>query len=140
LTDAEATLKKSLAADPEDAASLYLMGRLKLLQNKNDEALDALSRSAKIIPEEARTQYFLGKALIQKGNRVAAETALRKAVQLRPGFGEAHYSLAMVYATQQPAFKELAQWHYQKAIAAGYPRNIEFEKLIEGKKTAATVP
>jgi len=138
LADAEGTLKKALAADSQDAASLYLLGRLKLMQEKYDEALDSLSRSAKIIPDEARTQYFLGKTLIQKGNRVAAETALRKAVQLKPGWSEAHYSLAMVYATQQPPFKELAQWHYQKAIAAGYPRNIEFEKLIEGRKTASS--
>jgi Flp pilus assembly protein TadD len=138
LADAEGTLKKALAADSQDAASLYLLGRLKLMQEKYDEALDSLSRSAKIIPDEARTQYFLGKALIQKGNRVAAETALRKAVQLKPGWSEAHYSLAMVYATQQPPFKELAQWHYQKAIAGGYPRNIEFEKLIEGRKTASS--
>jgi Tfp pilus assembly protein PilF len=72
--------------------------------------------------------------LIQKGNRTAAEAALRKAVHLRPGWAEAHFSLATVYATQQPPFKELAQWHYQKAIVAGYPRSLEFEKLLEEKK------
>ena len=72
-----------------------------------------------------------------QGQRIAAETALRRAVQLRPGWGEAHYSLAMVYATQQPPFKELAQWHYQKAITGGYPRNVEFEKMIEEKRVSS---
>jgi Flp pilus assembly protein TadD len=117
------------------------MGLLKYRQEKYDEALDALSLSASIIPEEARTQYFLGKTLVQKGNRTGAEAALRKAVHLRPGWAEAHFSLAMVYATQQPPFKELAQWHYQKAIASGYPRNLDFEKLLEERKgTAANTP
>ena len=137
LSEAERTLTKSLAADPEDAASLYLMGRLRLLQDKYDQALDALSLSAKVVPDDPRTQYWLGKVLVQKGQRIAAETALRRAVQLRPGWGEAHYSLAMVYATQQPPFKELAQWHYQKAVTGGYPRNVDFEKLIEEKRASS---
>lgn len=137
LDDSEKTLKRALAIDPQDAGGLLLLGHLKFMQEKYDDALDALSRSAQLIPDDFRTQYFLGKVLIQKGNRLQAEKALRKAVQLKPGWGEAHYSLALVYATQQPPFKELAQWHYQKAIAGGYPRNPDFEKMIEEKQAAA---
>jgi tetratricopeptide (TPR) repeat protein len=138
--DAEKTLAQAMAVDSHDPACLYTLGRLKYRQEKYDEALDALSLSAKLIPDEPRTQYFLGKTLIQKGNRTAAEAALRKAVHLRPNWADAHFSLAMVYATQQPPFKELAQWHYQKAIAAGLPRNLEFERLLEEKKTTAANP
>ena len=140
LPDAEQTLKKAMEVDAQDPANLYLMGRLKFVQEKYDEAVDALSLSAKLLPDEARTQFFLGKALLYKGNRAQGETALRKAVQLKPGWGEAHYSLAVVYATQQPNFKELAQWHYQKAIAGGYPRNVEFEKRIEPPLTPSVTP
>jgi tetratricopeptide (TPR) repeat protein len=135
--DAEKTVKQALAADAEDPGALYTMGILKYRQEKYDEALDALSLSAKIIPDKPMTQYFLGKAFIQKGNRAQAEKALRKAVQLRPGWGEAHFSLAMVYASQNPPFKELAQWHYQKALTGGYPRDLDFEKLVDEKKTAS---
>lgn len=135
--DAENTVKRALAADPQDPGALYTMGILKFRQEKYDEALDALSLSARIIPDKPMTQYFLGKAFIQKGNRSQAEKALRKAIQLRPGWGEAHFSLAMVYASQHPPFKELAQWHYQKALTGGYPRDLDFEKMVEEKKTAA---
>jgi tetratricopeptide (TPR) repeat protein len=135
--DAEKTVKQALAADAEDPGALYTLGILKYRQEKYDEALDALSLSAKIIPDKPMTQYFLGKAFIQKGNRAQAEKALRKAVQLRPGWGEAHFSLAMVYASQNPPFKELAQWHYQKALTGGYPRDLDFEKLVDEKKTAS---
>lgn len=131
--EADKNLKRALAADPDDPATLFLFGRLKFMQEQWDDALNALSRAAVAMPEEPRTQFYLGKTLIQKGNRNQAEKVLRKAVQLKPGFGEAHYLLAVLYGTQQPPFKELAEWHYKKAIAAGYPRNPEFEKTIEDK-------
>jgi Flp pilus assembly protein TadD len=131
--EAEKNLRKALAADPQDSASLFLYGRLKFMQEKWDDALDHLSRAAAVMPDEPRTQFYLGKTLIQKGNRNQAEKVLRKAVQLKPGWGEAHYLLAVLYGTQQPPFKELAEWHYKKAIAGGYPRNPDFEKTIEEK-------
>jgi tetratricopeptide (TPR) repeat protein len=130
-SEAETTLRKALELDSQDPVSLYLMGGLKLRAEKYDEALESLSLSAKLAPEMAQTQYYLGKALIQKGDRAPAETALRKAVQLKPGWGEAHYLLAVLYATQQPNFKELSQYHYKKAIAGGAPRNVELEQWME---------
>jgi Flp pilus assembly protein TadD len=138
--DAEATLKKALQTDGDHAASLYLLGGLKLEQGKYEDALELLSRSAQIAPELAQTQYYLGKALIQKGDRAPAEAALRKAIQLKPGWGDAHYLLAVLYATQQPNFKELAQYHYKKAIAGGAGRNLELEKWMEKQATTARQP
>lgn len=130
-TEAEASLKKVLAADPEHPASLAMLGDLKFRQQKFDEAIDVLSLAAKIRPERPDTHYMLGRALIQKGNRGPAESSLRKAVQLRPTWGEPHYQLAVLYATQQPGYPELAQYHYKKSIAGGVPRNLEFEKFLE---------
>lgn len=138
--EAEATLQQALAVDANDPASLFLMGYLKFQQAQHNAALESLSLAAKLLPEDARTQYFLGKTLLQKGMRAQGEIALRRAVNLKPGWAEAHFSLAMVYASQQPPFKELAQWHYQKALAGGYPRNQEFERLMEEKRTTALVP
>ena len=135
--EAEATIKQALASDPSDPASLLMMGLLKYQQGQYDAALDSLSLSAKGAPDDPRAQYFLGKTLQQKGMRSQAETALRKAISLRPGWGEAHFALAMTYATQQPPFKELAQWHYQRAIQGGYPRNQEFERMVNEKKSPA---
>jgi Flp pilus assembly protein TadD len=131
--DAEKSLTRALAVDAQDPASLYMMGNLRLKQEKYDEAIDLLSQSARLNPEKPQTQFFLGKALIQKGSRGPAETALRKAVQLKPGWGEPHYLLAVLYATQQPSYPELAQYHYKKAIAGGAPRNFEFERWMENR-------
>ncbi|HTL57309.1 MAG TPA: hypothetical protein VL361_16620 [Candidatus Limnocylindrales bacterium] len=131
LDDAEANVKRALAVDPEDTFSLYVMGLVKYRQVKYDDALDALSHAAKLDPQDAKIQNYLGLVLSEKGMRGPAETALRKAVELQPSYASAHQNLAVFYLTQQPRYPALARWHYQKAIAAGSPRNADLEKMFE---------
>ncbi len=136
LDEAEKNLKAALAVAPDDAFSLSILGNLKFRQAKYDEALDALSRAAKADPKNPEIQNFLGLTLSQKGMRPAAEAAFRKAVILKPDYGGAQNNLAVFYLTEQPPSLELARWHYQKALAAGFPRNPEMEKMMDEKKTA----
>jgi tetratricopeptide (TPR) repeat protein len=134
LDSAEANIKQAIALEPNDAYSHMVLGRLRLHQEKFDEAIDALSRAAKLDPQDAQIQNFLGLALNEKGMRGPAETALRKAIQLDPAYPNAHNNLAVMYLTQQPPLVELARWHYQKALAGGFPRNPDLEKMIEVRK------
>jgi tetratricopeptide (TPR) repeat protein len=136
LDEAEKNLKAALAVAPDDAFSLSILGNLKFRQAKYDEALDALSRAAKADPKNPEIQNFLGLTLSEKGMRPAAEAAFRKAVILKPDYGGAQNNLAVFYLTEQPPSLELARWHYQKAVAAGFPRNPEMEKAMDEKKTA----
>lgn len=133
VADAEATLKSALAVDAQDSVSLYFLGGLKLRQEKFDEAFDFLSRSAAIDPNKANTQLFLGQVLIQQGNRGPAESALRKAIQIKPGWGEPHYLLAVLYATQDGDMGGLARYHYKQAVSGGVARNTELEALMNKK-------
>lgn len=130
LPESETHLKRALSLDPDDAFSLALLGLLKFRQQKSDEAFDALSRAAKLDPDNAQTQNYLGLVLSMKGQREPAEAAFRRAIQLAPGYAVAHYNLAVYYATQQPPTRELARWHYQKAVAVGHPKSDELEKLL----------
>jgi Flp pilus assembly protein TadD len=136
LADAEKHITKAVALAPNDAYSLSILGYLRFRQERYDDALDALSRAAKSEPQNAEIQNYLGLTLGQKGMRGPAETALRKAIQLQPSYGSAHNNLAVVYLAQQPPSIELARWHYQKALAAGHPRNPELEKMLEVKTVA----
>ena len=140
LDEAEKHIKQALAADPDDAYSLSILGYLKFRQEKYDEALDALSKAAKLDPQNAQIQNYLGITLGQKGMRGAAETALRKAIQLEPNHASAHHNLAVIYMTQKPPLVELAKWHYQKALAAGHPRNPDLEKMLDEQKVVANKP
>jgi tetratricopeptide (TPR) repeat protein len=136
MEDAEKNLKTALALAPDDSFSLSILGNLKFRQAKYDEALDALSRAAKADPKNPEIQNFLGLTLSEKGMRTAAETAFRKAVLLNPNYAGAQNNLAVFYLTQQPPSVELARWHYEKAIAAGFQRNPEMEKALDAKKTS----
>ncbi|HSU56331.1 MAG TPA: tetratricopeptide repeat protein [Candidatus Dormibacteraeota bacterium] len=130
---ADSNIQQALALDSQDPYSLYVLGILRFREKKYDDALGALSRSAKLDPQNPEVQNYLGLALSEKGLRVPAEAALRKAIQLQPGYAGAHYNLAVVYATEQPPATELARFHYQKALAAGYPPNPDLEKRFEAR-------
>lgn len=134
--DAEKNVGAALASAPNDSYSLSILGNLKFRQEKYDDALNALSRAAKIDPKNAEIQNFLGLALSEKGMRSAAETAFRKAIILKPDYGGAQNNLAVFYLTQNPPSVELARWHYGKAVAAGFPRNPDLEKMLEEKEAA----
>lgn len=139
-TEAEATLTRALAADPNSPDGVSLMGLLRFRQSKYEEAFDLLSRAAQLNPDNPYTQNYLGVTLSQRGQRKAAETALRRAVALDAGYGEAHANLAVVYALGQPAYPELARYHYQKALALGQPKNPELEKFFAGAAAAPATP
>lgn len=130
LPQAEASLKRALALDSNDGFSLALLGLLRFREQKYEEALEALSRAAQIDPANAQTQNYLGLVLGQQGQREAAEAAFRKAIQIAPGYAVAHYNLAVFYVTQKPPTRELARWHYQKALSVGHPQSDELEKLL----------
>jgi Flp pilus assembly protein TadD len=130
LDEADKHLTTALQVDPEDDYCLYLRGRIAYKRGKIDQALDLLSQAAKLNPSSAETQNHLGMVLAEKGLRAQAEAAFRKAIQLHPGYAQAHGNLAFVYATQKPPSLALARWHYQKAVAAGLPKNPELEKIL----------
>ena len=135
---AEINIKQAIALAPDDAYSLFVLGRLKFGQKKYDEAIDAFNRAAKLDPQDAQIQNFLGLALSEKGLRGPAEAALRRAVQIDPAYADAHNNLAVAYITQQPPLVELARWHYQKALAAKHPQNPELEKMLDAAKPASS--
>jgi Flp pilus assembly protein TadD len=128
--ECEKTVNHSLALDPDDPASLYTLGILRYREEKLDEALDALSRSAKYSPTNSATQLYLGNVLAEKGLRTASETAFRKALKFEPDYADAHFGLACVYASEKPPSLELARWHYRRALDLGHEKNAALEKLL----------
>ena len=60
-------IKAALAQSPNDAYNLSTLGYLKFRQEKYDEALDALSRAAKLDPQNPEIQNYLGVTLEPQG-------------------------------------------------------------------------
>ncbi|HEY2329469.1 MAG TPA: tetratricopeptide repeat protein [Verrucomicrobiae bacterium] len=133
LADAEKHIRAALAQSPDDAYNLATFGSVRFAQEQYDEALNYLSRAAQVDPNNPEIQNYLGLTLSHLGQRKAAESALRRAIQLAPDYAPAHNNLAVVYLSQTPPLAELARWHYQKAVAAGQPRNPDLEKMLADK-------
>ena len=106
-------------------------GNLRIRQQKFEAGIDLLSRSVKSNSENPQAHYLLAQALIQIGQRQTAQTELRRALQLKPNWGDAHYQLAVIYATDEPASRGLAEYHYKRAVAGGAPRNPHLERVLE---------
>jgi Tfp pilus assembly protein PilF len=81
-------------------------------------------------PNDAKTRNYLGISSSRKGLQEAAEQECRKAIELDDSYGDAHFNLAVIYATQTPPAKELAKRHYNRALELGVPKDEELEKLI----------
>ena len=133
LDAAEKHITAALAQSPNDAYNLSTLGYLKFRQEKFDDALNALSRAAQLDPNNPEIQNYLGVTLSHQGQRKAAEAALRRALELNPNYAPAHNNLAVIYLSQVPPLPDLARWHYQKALAAGQPRNADLEQMLADK-------
>jgi Flp pilus assembly protein TadD len=140
LPEAETNILRALAIAPEHPHANSLLGYLKFRQEKYDEAVGALNRAAKLNPQNADIQNYLGVTLSQKGLRGPAEQAFRKAIVLDSNHGGAQNNLAVFYAAENPPNVALARFHYQKALAAGHPRDAEIEALFEKRQSAPTAP
>lgn len=128
--EAEKALREAIRVAPNDAFSHSVLGIVLVQQEKYDDAIQVLSRAVALDPNDAKTRNYLGISSSRKGLSEAAEQECRKAIELDEGYGDAHFNLAVIYATQTPPAKELAKRHYNRALELGVPKDQELEKLL----------
>jgi Flp pilus assembly protein TadD len=129
--EAQRALQQSIKLAPSDAFSHSILGIVYYQTAKYDEAVSTLTRAAALDPKDAKTRNYLGIACSQKGWQEAAEQECRKAIELDPNYGDAHFNLAVIYATQKPPAKELARRHYKMATDLGIPKDSQLEKMLQ---------
>lgn len=129
--EAEVYLRKAVQQSPQDAFSHSILGISLYQQGKYDEAVQMLSRAIALDPNDPKTRNYLGISASQKGWQEAAEQECRKAIELDPNYGDAHFNLAVIYATQKPPTLELARRHYNRAVELGIPRDQQLEGMIK---------
>ncbi|MDR0533421.1 MAG: tetratricopeptide repeat protein [Verrucomicrobiales bacterium] len=128
--DAEKYLRQAASQATDDAFSSSMLGIALYQQGKYDEAVQVLTRAVALAPNDPKTHNYLGISASQKGWQEAAEQECRKAIELDPQYGDAHFNLAVIYATQRPPSRELAKRHYERALELGIPRDAQLEKMI----------
>src|ERR1700761_6170394 len=77
-----------LAALPDDASALHLLGVIRVRQQRLPEAAELLTRSVALQPGEAQARLNLGKVLATLGRHTEAIVELRQA--LSPASPEAN--------------------------------------------------
>jgi Flp pilus assembly protein TadD len=91
--EAEAALRKLLAADPQNNNARVQLGRVLAAEGKSADAAQELQQGLKADPGDPHAALELGTLYVQAGKDGEAEQQFRIAVQKMPQDAEAHYAL-----------------------------------------------
>jgi len=133
LTAAQLALEKALAVDPKDAFTLTTLGAVMIEQNRIEDAIGYLERANGSQADDAITLNYLGVASSQLGQFGKAEQSLRRAITVNPEYAEAHFNLAVIYATAKPPSIALAKRHYEKALELGSTPDKRLASMLQGE-------
>lgn len=133
LTAAQLALERAVKGSPEDSFSLTTLGAVMIEQGRAEEALGYLERSNQVKPDDAITLNYMGVAASQLNQFGKAEQSLRSAIKAKPDYAEAHFNLAVIYATAKPPSIALAKRHYEKALELGATPDKRLASLINGE-------
>jgi tetratricopeptide (TPR) repeat protein len=136
LDEALRALQQAVKLSPTDGFSYKNLGIVYYKLDQYEDAIGALNSAKALDPNDANTRNYLGCAESQKGWQEVAEKEFRKAIELDPELGDAHFNLALVYATEKPPLIEMARQEYKKALDLGITKDDNLEKLLK----AGTAP
>ena len=129
--DAEVALKKAVGLNGEDSYAYTNLGIAYSRQGKFDEAIGVLNKALSFNESDAVARNYLGVCLGQEEQWREAEIQLRRAIELKPEYSDAHFNLAVLYASTQPPSLDRAKEHYAKATALGAAPDASLERLIQ---------
>ena len=140
LDDALKALQQAVKLSPTDSFSYANLGIVYYEMKQYENAIDALNAAKALDPNDPKVRNYLGCACSQKGWTQAAEKEFQKAIELDPNFGDAHFNLALVYATEKPPLIELARKEYKKAQELGIAKDDRLEKLLQQPSASSSQP
>jgi tetratricopeptide (TPR) repeat protein len=132
--DSEAALQKAMAYEPDNANAAYAMGVTHFKQERWKDSMTFFEKSLGKTPQNASARHYLG-IISTKLNLVErAEREFKTTLAIDPGHGEAHFNLAVLYATWDPPQWEKAREEYAAALKKGVKPDEILERLLEGGK------
>jgi tetratricopeptide (TPR) repeat protein len=140
LPEALKALQQAVKLSPTDAFSYSNLGIVYYQMNEYENAISALERALALDPTNAKSHNYLGCACSQKGWSEVAEKEFLKAIEIDDTFGDAHFNLALVYATEKPPSLEMARRHYKRALELGISPDPRLEKLLQMDGVAQNPP
>jgi tetratricopeptide (TPR) repeat protein len=96
LAEAEQCYRRLLAAQPDNADGLHLLGLLALAARRFDAAIELIARAIALMPRNVAFHYNLGIVLRDAGRLADSAARYREAVRLDPSHVEAWANLSVV--------------------------------------------
>jgi len=131
-TEAETALKKCLVYEPENETAAFHLGVIYFKQDRWNDAMSSFEKSLTINPKNARGRHYLGIISTKLNFIERAEREFKTALAIDPAYGEAHFNLAVLYATWDPPQWDKARAEYDEAIKKGVTPDENLEKLLKG--------
>lgn len=113
LAQAERLYRQILAADPQHADALHMLGTLAHQAGQAQLAIDLIRQAIAQRPDQAAFHNNLGEVLRLQGQVQPAEASYLRALQLEPRLAAAQYNLGLLYGHLRPTE---SQRHYEQAI------------------------
>jgi tetratricopeptide (TPR) repeat protein len=135
-----AELEQAAKAAPNDANATFNLGVAYYQVDQTDEAIATLQRGLTLAPGNAFAHNFLGCALLRDGHITAASKEFLKAIAVDEGFAEAHYNLAILYATEDPPAMNSARTQYKRAMDLGIVPDPHLQKVLRASNHGAETP
>lgn len=130
--DAEATLKRCLQLDAENEMAMFYLGVTYFKQERWNESMASFEAGLKANPSNARARHYLGIIATKLSLIDRAEREFKLALAIDPDFGEAHFNLAVLYATWDPPRWPEARGAYALAVKKGVSPDVSLERLLQG--------
>jgi len=120
LDAAEVAYRALLAAHPDDAETLHLLGVLYQQREQHAEALALIAQAIALCPERAIFHGNLGSVLLALGDASTAIIAYQRALQLAPAHANTRFNLGVALETDGQAEAALACFD---TVADGDPQH-----------------
>jgi len=98
LREAEVTLRRMIAGDPNNADARILLGTALALEGIRGESVEQLSEAVRLRPTSAKAHNELGIVLSRFLEIKPAREEFEKALELDPALAEAHVNLSLILA------------------------------------------
>jgi Tfp pilus assembly protein PilF len=135
--EAEAALKKCLIYEPQNEMASFHLGVTYFKQERWNEAMSSFEKNLASNPKNAPSRHYLGIIATKLNFLDRAEREFKTVLAIDPNYGEAHFNLAVIYATGDPPQWDKAKAEYDQAIKKGVAPDENLEKLIKGNEPKA---
>ncbi|MDR2011726.1 MAG: tetratricopeptide repeat protein [Rhodanobacter sp.] len=117
LDEAEQGYRAQLAAKPDDADALYLLGMLRYQRGDGAEGAHLLERARVLAPHSADIELALASLRFRDGDYAAAKPHFERALALDPNLGGAHAGMGEIALMEGD--RERAEHYFRVALRTG---------------------